>query len=436
MFLNANLSCGCWHHKARAFREDKVAERPALAKFLPLLQGGASVEISEMPVSARGCSPAFAGPFPVQSSAIDCPVLCGVFLSCAKIDSCRSLGFEGNKVVGTQIMSGEVVGGDRATEQGRGGQGRRRGGRGRGHRDAAAGVAPAQQGWLESEGASESRGQQGQRGSNGRVKQLLRSFQRQFGEDMSSFQQLLAEQMAEERRSREQQQQQMCDLLGQQQQQMAEERRSREQQLQRMESHLSRLSLSQNFDPWDSMSQGTNTSGRRQLRSNLLAMYKENPPKCLVSGKTHDPSLHQSQQVVAAHIWPRRHGRRYPKDGGSVDDATNGLFLLHDIETAFDAKKVCFVCNPFQRSIMFKVLDQNLKTTLPSGCEQSYAELDEKQICFADTESRPSFELLSIHAGFAVDEGLKSANDWLGSSEARKLKDAISVVSPEKVAME
>ena len=389
-----------------------------------------------MPVSARGCSPAFAGPFPVQSSAIDCPVLCGVFLSCAKIDSCRSLGFEGNKVVGTQIMSGEVVGGDRATEQGRGGQGRRRGGRGRGHRDAAAGVAPAQQGWLESEGASESRGQQGQRGSNGRVKQLLRSFQRQFGEDMSSFQQLLAEQMAEERRSREQQQQQMCDLLVQQQQMIAEERRSREQQLQRMESHLSRLSLSQNFDPWDSMSQGTNTSGRRQLRSNLLAMYKENPPKCLVSGKTHDPSLHQSQQVVAAHIWPRRHGRRYPKDGGSVDDATNGLFLLHDIETAFDAKKVCFVCNPFQRSIMFKVLDQNLKTTLPSGCEQSYAELDEKQICFADTESRPSFELLSIHAGFAVDEGLKSANNWLGSSEARKLKDAISVVSPEKVAME
>ena len=242
--------------------------------------------------------------------------------------------------------------------------------------------------------------------------------------------------MAEERRSREQQQQQICDLLGQQQQQMAEERRSREQQLQRMESHLSRLSLSQNFDPWDSMSQGTSTSGRRQLRSNLLAMYKENPPKCLVSGKTHDPSLSQSQQVVAAHIWPRRHGRRYPKDGGSVDDATNGLFLLHDIETAFDAKKVCFVCNPFQRSIMFKVLDQNLKTTLPSGCEQSYAELDEKQICFADTESRPSFELLSIHAGFAVDEGLKSANNWLGSSEARKLKDAISVVSPEKVAME
>ena len=430
------MRCWCQHQKARAFREDKVAERPALAKFLPLLQGGASVEISEMPVSARGCSPAFAGPFPVQSSAIDCPVLCGVFLSCAKIDSCRSLGFEGNKVVGTQIMSGEVVGGDRATEQGRGGQGRRRGGRGRGHRDAAAGVAPAQQGWLESEGASESRGQQGQRGSNGGVKQLLRSFQRQFGEDMSSFQQLLAEQMAEERRSREQQQQQICDLLGQQQQQMAEERRSREQQLQRMESHLSRLSLSQNFDPWDSMSQGTNTSGRRQLRSNLLAMYKENPPKCLVSGKTHDPSLHQSQQVVAAHIWPRRHGRRYPKDGGSVDDATNGLFLLHDIETAFDAKKVCFVCNPFQRSIMFKVLDQNLKTTLPSGCEQSYAELDEKQICFADTESRPSFELLSIHAGFAVDEGLKSANDWLDSSEARKLKDAISVVSPEKVAME
>ena len=242
--------------------------------------------------------------------------------------------------------------------------------------------------------------------------------------------------MAEERRSREQQQQQICDLLGQQQQQMAEERRSREQQLQRMESHLSRLSLSQNFDPWDSMSKRTNTSGRHRLRSNLLAMYKETPPKCLVSGKTHDPSLDQSRQVVAAHIWPRRHGEQYPKDGGSVDDATNGLFLLHDIETAFDAKKVCFVCDPFQRSIMFKVLDQNLMTTLPSGCEQSYAELDEKQICFVGTESRPSFELLSIHAGFAVDEGLKSANNWLGSSEARKLKDAISVVSPAKVAME
>ena len=378
-----------------------------------------------MPVSARGCSPAFAGPFPGQSSAIDCPVLCGSFLSCAKIDSCRSLGLEGNKDVGTQIMSGEVVGGDRATEQGRGGRGRRRGGRGRGHRDAAAGVTPAQQGWLESERASESRGHQGQRGSNGRVEQLLQSFQRQFGEDMSSFQKLLAKQMAAERRSREQQQQQM-----------AEERRSREQQLQRMESHLSRLSLSQNFDPWDSMSKRTNTSGRHRLRSNLLAMYKETPPKCLVSGKTHDPSLDQSRQVVAAHIWPRRHGEQYPKDGGSVDDATNGLFLLHDIETAFDAKKVCFVCDPFQRSIMFKVLDQNLMTTLPSGCEQSYAELDEKQICFVGTESRPSFELLSIHAGFAVDEGLKSANNWLGSSEARKLKDAISVVSPAKVAME
>ena len=389
-----------------------------------------------MPVSARGCSPACAGPFPGQSSAIDCPVLCGSFLSCAKIDSCRSLGLEGNKDVGTQIMSGEVVGGDRATEQGRGGRGRRRGGRGRGHRDAAAGVTPAQQGWLESERASESRGHQGQRGSNGRVEQLLQSFQRQFGEDMSSFQKLLAKQMAAERRSREQQQQQICDLLGQQQQQMAEERRSREQQLQRMESHLSRLSLSQNFDPWDSMSKRTNTSGRHRLRSNLLAMYKETPPKCLVSGKTHDPSLDQSRQVVAAHIWPRRHGEQYPKDGGSVDDATNGLFLLHDIETAFDAKKVCFVCDPFQRSIMFKVLDQNLKTTLPSGCEQSYAELDEKQICFVGTESRPSFELLSIHAGFAVDEGLKSANNWLGSSEARKLKDAISVVSPAKVAME
>ena len=217
----------------RAHSSNKAAEYPTLAEFLQLLQGGTSMNF----LRCRSVLEAALSRLRVLLLCKVGAIVLSNFvwgLSCAKIDSWRSLGLEGNTFVGMQIMSGELVGGNRATEQGSGGRGRRRGGRGRGHGDAAAVVAPAQQGGSASGGASGSRGQQGQGGSNGRVKQLLWSFQKQFREDRSSFQQRLTEQMTDERRSREQQQQQICDLLIQQQEMMADERRSREQQQQQM----------------------------------------------------------------------------------------------------------------------------------------------------------------------------------------------------------
>jgi len=85
--------------------------------------------------------------------------------------------------------------------------------------------------------------------------------------------------------------------------------------------------------------------------------------------------------------------------GQGVDHPKNGMFLLKAIESAFDRRQVCFICDPFTRSITFKVLDPDLtRKRQPVGSTtQVFEDMDGKRECFND-DKRPLFALLSRHA--------------------------------------
>mmetsp|Transcript_41550 Transcript_41550/g.96994 ORF Transcript_41550/g.96994 Transcript_41550/m.96994 type:complete len:116 (+) Transcript_41550:410-757(+) len=113
--------------------------------------------------------------------------------------------------------------------------------------------------------------------------------------------------------------------------------------------------------------------------------------------------------------------------------------MLKSIEEAYDAKRVCFLCDPFKCEICFKVLDPSLigaddngNRPFPAGCTTSYFELDSTTVKSPSIESnkRPSFQILSFHAKLSVQSALHRG--WITQQQSDKLQSTIKVSSPPK----
>jgi HNH endonuclease len=195
------------------------------------------------------------------------------------------------------------------------------------------------------------------------------------------------------------------------------------------------------YDPWEQLSCQTTASKKCKLRDNLKVLY--HMVACVVSGVVDNDSddANPNQRVVAAHLWPKSQATRFESwkatisssTCAGIDDASNGLFLLKEIEEAYDKKRVCFVCNPFDISMEFKVLDKNLLLQKPAGCSQTYEELSQSIIRSPTINNimRPSFHILSRHAFHAVDHA--SLRTWVTPQQKTELHNLIKVSSPQKI---
>jgi len=193
---------------------------------------------------------------------------------------------------------------------------------------------------------------------------------------------------------------------------------------------------------WEHLSEKTPSSQGDNLRQELVLLYHGGDlahVNCFVSGVKDDAKQAQSLRVVASHLWPRSKRETFSqwKEDGSItscdgiNDAANGLLLLNDIENDFDKGKVCFLCNPFNMTVKFYVLDTILRENLdrPRGSPESYKKLHEKVIQVEDGR-RPSFQILSMHAKEAVD--VAERQGWITVGEATRLREGIKVASPRQ----
>mmetsp|Transcript_33242 Transcript_33242/g.68616 ORF Transcript_33242/g.68616 Transcript_33242/m.68616 type:complete len:232 (+) Transcript_33242:3-698(+) len=168
------------------------------------------------------------------------------------------------------------------------------------------------------------------------------------------------------------------------------------------------------IDPWEGLSATSTTSP--DFRARLLDFYGST--NCLLT----------SLNGTAAHIWPRSRGFSMPT-GQGVDHPKNGMFLLKAIELAFDRRQVCFICDPFTRSITFKVLDPDLKGQPVGSTTQVFEDLDGKRKCFND-DKRPSFALLSRHAQSAIRFAMRQ--NTISDQDGGKLLESVLVSSPPR----
>jgi len=189
-----------------------------------------------------------------------------------------------------------------------------------------------------------------------------------------------------------------------------------------------------NNDPWESLSSQSTDSSKGVLRADLEKWYKDK--LCMVSGVKGSKG-NGRDAVIAAHLWPQSKGAAFFGWQNSlketvcttIHDKRNGMFLLKEIEEAYDAKRIIFICDPFHPIMRLRVLDPSLKGQTPSGCAQTFEKLEENLIKEPKitTKKRPSFRILSHHAQQAVRSAPIS---WLSESEKQQILGDISVISP------
>lgn len=189
-------------------------------------------------------------------------------------------------------------------------------------------------------------------------------------------------------------------------------------------------------NPWGSLLSQTSYSKTICLRDALLKRYKK--AQCLLTGVM--DRNNGRDKVVAAHLFPRKREDEFFQWQKSlqtticsgIDHPPNGMFLLKDVEDAYDSQKICFLCNPTDFSIRLKVLDPELRLKRPTGCSQTFQELEGKVIKqpMISHKKRPSFRILSYHAQFALDEA--EIKGWLTREEREGLDTFIHLSLPPR----
>ena len=192
------------------------------------------------------------------------------------------------------------------------------------------------------------------------------------------------------------------------------------------------LQLITPYNPWAAL---TSSKGSKsgELKDNLLRQYGS-PPTCLVSGVVQTKDI----LVVGAHVWPKSKKEEFSNWKNqigeticeSLDDVSNGILLLEDIEKAFDKQRVTFLCDPFKISLKLLVLDSNLKGVLPKGCSKTYEQLEQCNIGDPRISQgrRPSFKLLAYHATTAVRAAVNKK--WISEERKNQLLQSIEPTSP------
>jgi hypothetical protein len=191
------------------------------------------------------------------------------------------------------------------------------------------------------------------------------------------------------------------------------------------------------IDPWEKVAQSTK-SQKSQLKKHMKMFYDNIGVTCMVTGTPDRKDQGDGFRVVAAHLWPFsgvedfsvwQSQRKETILSDGIDDPRNGMFLLRDIEHAYDNRFVIFVCNPFTYSMQLKVLNPGLKGQKPRGCDKTFAELEEiiiQEPTISNTK-RPSFKIISYHARRAVT---LAKTGWLSLTEKDELLNRISICSP------
>jgi hypothetical protein len=157
---------------------------------------------------------------------------------------------------------------------------------------------------------------------------------------------------------------------------------SKLEQLERNQKNFEKqLDLVAAYNPW-----ATRTKSKQSRKDALLKALRHvcgMPETCLLSRVVEDKD--QQIYVSAAHLWPSCNPdkfKEFEQNTGekiceTIDDASNGMLLLSDIEQAYDSQKIVFLCQPFDVSLRLLVLDPGLKDVCPKGCTKKFRELEQ-----------------------------------------------------------
>jgi hypothetical protein len=112
----------------------------------------------------------------------------------------------------------------------------------------------------------------------------------------------------------------------------------------------------------------------------------EQNPRCMVTG-----AVAPGRAGKAAHIIPDRMAMdpklsKYELSSADVHSTRNSLFLLAELEAAFDQMAICFYINPFTKAMHTKVLNRNVCTgQITSNYSITYEHIDNKAFVIQGT---------------------------------------------------
>lgn len=192
-------------------------------------------------------------------------------------------------------------------------------------------------------------------------------------------------------------------------------------QIAAMQKQLDELTSDFNTSEYDIWTEGGRSKQEsEEFKNALIKYYKRKPSffshhiRCMVTNRTC-----RREQVIGSHIWKHsKRGRGMAKFGLTVADCLsprNGLLMMKDIEMEFDIKGVCFLYDPLQQKLIFKVLDPNLRTKTITNTTLTFDDIDGNILHHPNTRL-PFRRILNWHARCSFKHAKEQ--HWMESSEA------------------
>jgi len=110
---------------------------------------------------------------------------------------------------------------------------------------------------------------------------------------------------------------------------------------------------------------------------------------------------------VAAHLWPSSKRdevellSKYKLNAEDIESPRNSLFLLKELEGAFDRKELCFTWDPFAVKLKVNILNPKLlDQKIREDNNITYHDIDQKPINIPSGKL-PFLRILSFHAEIA-----------------------------------
>ena len=180
---------------------------------------------------------------------------------------------------------------------------------------------------------------------------------------------------------------------------------------------LNTLVIEQYLDPWRGTSERTQHVND-ELTKAVLKYYNYGRFYCMIVGYVEKKASRDF--VKTAHLWPHStHGQGLSVLGinsDDVDSPQNCLRLHHDIERAFDAKRLTFelvIKTDESSQLKLVLVDHSLSDTLIGSVGRSFGQVNGSLLHFRN-DKRPFHRVLALHYRATMTHAIKKR--WIDES--------------------
>ena len=168
-------------------------------------------------------------------------------------------------------------------------------------------------------------------------------------------------------------------------------------------------------DPWEE-----SESAWSNLRSNLISVT--GVPTCQVTG---------AQNAKAVHVAPRSNPQAI-KHICEVDHVQNGLFLVENIQRAFEHRKICFLKSSINDEIILHILDKAIFKKLVGSVQSgTFKQWDQKPLNIF--QHCPSLEILSRHTISSLQRAI--TKKWITKEDFDNLQPRAMIDPNQRIAV-